>query len=196
MWYWRQTTTTTNDDGSSTRWPLPLQVREGFFFFILLHTRLLACPCLWGALLRWWTRMQHTNLLLSWHSLETQAAWSALATILCLLHSRLCFNNPPTIYVCCFRSYYCNQANNSRNESRAKLLATIRSAVEGGRGSNCYCRFHKVVLYDGDGESSDIEFETSASGQCIYFFLIYKFTFSTEFTSIIPTRIQILWTNY
>ena len=63
---------------------------------LVLRTRLLACPCLWGTLLRWWTWMQHTDLLLSWHSLDTQAAWSTF-TILCLIHSRLCFINNAVI---------------------------------------------------------------------------------------------------
>ena len=40
--------------------------------------------------------------------------------------------------------------------SRANLLTTIRSAVEGGRGQAAAAAFIKWVSQDGDGESSEI----------------------------------------
>jgi hypothetical protein len=40
--------------------------------------------------------------------------------------------------------------------SRGKLLTTIRSAIEGGRGQAAAAAFIKWVSQDGDGESSDI----------------------------------------
>ena len=41
--------------------------------------------------------------------------------------------------------------------SRAKLLTTVRSAVEGGRGQAAAAAFIKWVSQDGDGESSIID---------------------------------------
>ena len=40
---------------------------------------------------------------------------------------------------------------------RAKVLTTIRSAVEGGQGQAAAAAFMKWVSQDGDGESSDID---------------------------------------
>ena len=55
--------------------------------------------------------------------------------------------------------------------SRAKLLATVRSAVEGGRGQAAAAAFIKWVLQDGDGESTDIDTDPKPVVSISIFFL-------------------------
>ena len=86
----QQTMTAANDNGND---PFHFKCGKIFFSFSFYYIRACshdpACeePCYDGGL-----GCSIPNLLLSRHSLDTQAAWSTFATILCLMHSRLCFN--------------------------------------------------------------------------------------------------------
>jgi hypothetical protein len=81
-------------------------------------------------------------------------------------------------------------ATDTSYTSHAKLLTTIRSAVEGGCGQAAASAFVKWVSQDGDGEPSDIDTDERIRNQwSVYpsFFLkkkeLYKFSFSTRSTS-------------
>jgi hypothetical protein len=57
--------------------------------------------------------------------------------------------------------------------SHAKLLSTIRSAVEGGWGQAAAATFVNWVSQDGDGESSDIDTDERIQNQLsVYPFFI------------------------
>ena len=71
--------------------------------------------------------------------------------------------------------------------SRAKLLTTIRSAVEGGRGQAAAASFIKWVSHDEDVESPDIDTDPKpvvSISNSFFKFFFYKFNFSTESISI------------
>ena len=74
--------------------------------------------------------------------------------------------------------------------SRAKLLTTIRSAVEGGRGQAAAAAFIKWVSQGGDEESSNIDRGPKPVVSISNFFLkksCINLPFSTESASIIST---------